>query len=258
MSKSTEFIDVNFNSGRSSQSVSQSSKKPPLSIAERRGNKLPMLTDDSRDKDAPPSGATRKNVGVVMKNDNYCPDEHTVEMVPKGYEVSNVEPMSQVNPYRVINVKEAASDKTSDKGPGNELLDAKCTTDFSGLVDRNLSCPKQNQLVVCRWPSLEKFVSFCPADLDSKDIFILVAPASGLGKLIEHKVLYIWVGKCISHGDGKMLLKADQEIGELKEINWNEVSFDVITQMGLADDTEVKIVRQEEEPEEFLALLGSL
>lgn len=258
MSKRTEFIDVNFNSGRSSQSVSQSSKKPPLSIAERRGSKLPMLTDDSRDKDAPPSSVSRKNVGVIMKNDSYSPDEHNDEMVPKGVKGSNVEPMSQVNEYRVINVKEAASDKTSENGPGNASLGAKCATEFYGLVDRNLSCPKKNQLVVCRWPSLEKIVPFCAADLDSKDIFILVAPASGLGKLIEHKVLYIWVGKCISHGDGKMPLKADQEIGELKEINWNEVSFDVITQMGLPDDTDVKIVRQEEEPEEFLALLGSL
>ncbi|KAK1355399.1 Protein-tyrosine-phosphatase MKP1 [Heracleum sosnowskyi] len=241
----------NSSDGRSSQSVSQSSKKPPLSIAERRGSKLPMLTDDSRDKDAPPSGATRKTVGLIMKNDNYSPDEHTEEMVAKGDRGSNAEPMSQLNPHRT-------SGKTSDEGPGNKLLDAKCTTDFSGLVDINLSCPKQNQLVVCRWPSLEKIVSFCAADLDSQDIFILVAPASGLGKLIEHKVLYIWVGKCISLGDGKMLLKADQEIGELKEINWSEVSFDVITQMGLPDDTDVKIVRQEEEPEEFLALLGSL
>lgn len=258
MSKSTEFIDVNFNSGRCSQSVSPPSKKPPLSIAERRGSKLPMLTDDSWEKDATLSGVAGKNVSLRMKNDDCSPYEHNEEMAAKGEEGFDVEPMSQVTPYRVISVKDAASNKTSDKGPGNELLDAKCATDFSGLVDRNLSCPKQNQLVVCRWPSLEKIVSFCAADLDSKDIFVLVAPASGLGKLIEHKVLYFWVGKCISHGDGKMLLKADQEIGELKEINWNEVSFDVITQMGLPDDTAVKIVRQGEEPEEFLALLGSL
>ncbi|KAL8093348.1 hypothetical protein AgCh_035283 [Apium graveolens] len=240
MSKSTEYMNVNLNSGRSTQSVSYSSKKPPLSIAERRGSKLPTLTDDSRDKDAPPSGVTCKNVGVVMRNDNYSPDEHE-EMVLKGEKDANVEPMSQVNPYRVINVKEAASDNMSDKGLGNELLGAKCATDFSGLADRNLSCPKQTQLVVCRWPTLEKIVSFCAADLDSKNIVILVAPASGVGKLKEHKVLYIWIGKCISHGDEKMLLKADQEIGELKEINWNEVSLDIITQMGLPDDTDVKV-----------------
>lgn len=240
MSKSTEFINVNFKSGRSSQSVSQSSKKPPLSIAERRGSKLPMLTNDSMDKDAPLSGVAHKNVGVVMKKDDYSPDIHE-EMVPKGEEGLDVKPMSQVTPYRVINVIEAASDKTSDKGPGNKLLDAKCTTDSSEPLDRNLSCPRQNQLVVCRWPSLEKIVSFCAADLCSKDIFILVAPASGLGKLKEHSVLYIWVGKCISHGDGKMLLKADQEIGGLNEINWKEVSFDVITQMGLPNDTDVKV-----------------
>lgn len=59
---------------------------------------------------------------------------------------------------------------------------------------------------------------------------------------MEHRVLYFWVGKCFSNnGNGKMLLKADQDIGELEEINWNEVCPDVITKMGLPNDTDVKI-----------------
>ncbi|WOG96236.1 hypothetical protein DCAR_0415570 [Daucus carota subsp. sativus] len=256
MSKSTEFIDVNFNSGHSSQSVSASSRKPPLSIAERRGSKLPMLADDSRDKEAPLSGVSGKIVGIIMKNKDYSPDLDN-KTISKGEEGLDVEPVYKPTPDKVIKVKEAASDKTPDKGARNVLLDAKCATDLSGLVDKKLSCPKQDQLVVCRWPSLEKIVSFCAADLDAKGVFILIAPASGLEELIEHKVLYIWVGKCISHGDEKML-KGDQEIPEHEEINLNEVSFDVITQMGLPDDTDVKIVRQGEEPAEFLALLGPL
>lgn len=131
--------------------------------------------------------------------------------------------------------------QTSIKQQGNVLLDAKCSTDFSGSMDYNLACPTQNQLVVYRWPNLEKIVTFCAADLDAKDIFVLVVSASDSRNLKDHRVLYLWVGKCFSHGNGKMLLKADQDIGEFKEINWNEVCSDVVTQMGLPNDIDVKV-----------------
>ncbi|KAL1817488.1 hypothetical protein DCAR_0521932 [Daucus carota subsp. sativus] len=127
----------------------------------------------------------------------------------------------------------------------------------SGSELRAENCPNQNQLVVYRWPGLEKMVTFSSADLDSKDIFILVS-ASGLRTSMEHRVLYFWVGKSFSNDNGKRLLKADHDIGVLEEINWNEVCVDVISKMGLPNDTEFKIVKQDEEPEEFLALLDSL
>lgn len=70
--------------------------------------------------------------------------------------------------------------------------------------------------------------------------------------------MYIWVGKSFYKGQSKIPLGSHGKLGDLEKIDWNQVGSDVLTQIGLPDATDIKVVKEDEEPVEFLALLSSL
>lgn len=94
--------------------------------------------------------------------------------------------------------------------------------------------------MICHWPSLEKVFAFGARDLDSEAAFIFVTSSSRLGK-IKDRILYFWVGKSFSHGKNNILLGSTRELRGLEEIDWNQASSDVLTQMGLPEDTDIKV-----------------
>ncbi|KAL6990435.1 Phosphoric monoester hydrolase [Sarracenia purpurea var. burkii] len=110
----------------------------------------------------------------------------------------------------------------------------KRSSGFTGFLASGSTC------CICRWPTLEKVVTFGAGGLDSEGIFIFVPPSSGLGKT-EEKILYFWVGKSCSHGKSKIRLGSNGKLGSFEEIDWNQVSSDVLTQMGLPEDTNIKV-----------------
>lgn len=183
ISKTSEFIDVNFTSNScSSQSLSSPSKKSQLSIAERRGGapkclKLPTSSDDS---------SQGQNCHLSYGE----PSEDNV-------------------------------------------------TQESG------HCNMKQEVSVLEWPSLEKVMRFCGGDMDSSRMFVFVT----LGK-DERSVLYLWVGKGFWHDD--------ERCAELVDFAVKEVVNSLLSKMGLSKDTHVKVVKQDEEPSEFVALLSSL
>ncbi|KAL6984279.1 Phosphoric monoester hydrolase [Sarracenia purpurea var. burkii] len=227
ITKTSEYIDVNFTSGPRSQSVfsphSQSvfspSKGSPLSIAERRGSltkclTLPVRTDDSRGKDGSSSYLFCQH-DCISRNVNSCACEpqKTQKMLESKREGdSSQECELQRSSYGVANVDSYDSFiKTSNEQCINNPS-GKRSSGFTGFL--------------------------------ASGIFIFVPPSSGLGK-IEEKILYFWVGKSCSHGKSKIRLGSNGKLGDLEEIDWNQ-------------DTNIKIVTEDEEPVEFLALLGSL
>uniref|UniRef100_A0A5B7AX24 Uncharacterized protein n=1 Tax=Davidia involucrata TaxID=16924 RepID=A0A5B7AX24_DAVIN len=270
ISKSSEFIDVDFARQPCTQSVSSPSKRFPLSIAERRGSlskclKLPMLTDDSRGKDATSSYLAGQQDGIrINKNTSSLYKLYNREnfVEPKGDVASCQECELLGSSGRVASVnschEEAASVKTSVESWRNHPLGVKESTVFIGMVASGSACCKPRQPVVFRWPSLEKVVTFGAGDLDSRAAFIFIASSSSVGK-IEDRILYFWVGKSFNHDEIKSGLGRNREYGDLQEIDWNQFSSDVlIQQLGLPEDTNIKVVKEDEEPVEFLALLSSL
>ncbi|KAF5742648.1 Mitogen-activated protein kinase phosphatase 1 [Tripterygium wilfordii] len=128
----------------------------------------------------------------------------------------------------------------------------------SSVFDENasVSCNSMKPLV-CRWPSLERIEKFGKRDLDSKSAFVILAPNANLGKN-EDRTLYFWVGRSFCRGKTCILLGSSKLFANLGEVDWIQVGGDVLTQMGWPRDTSIKVVEEDKEPVEFLALIGLL
>ncbi|KAI3817724.1 hypothetical protein L1987_11522 [Smallanthus sonchifolius] len=233
ISKSSEFIDVNFTSTNScSQTVLSPSKRSSLSIAERRGGtpkclKLPMLSDDSQKQDA---------CLVIEPNDDIV-----LELKEKG--------SVQGSCSSYFNEGDGVEfDQTSKALQGNRPSKKE-----SESAHHNV---KQQQVVILEWPSLDYIMRFNGGDMDSSRMLIFVSPNSGLEKEGD-SVVYIWVGKAFRH-DSWNLLDANKRLAELPDFSMKEVIVKVLSEMGLSKDTHVKVVKQDEEPSEFVAFLSSL
>ncbi|CAI9773979.1 unnamed protein product [Fraxinus pennsylvanica] len=267
VSKSSKYIDVNFTSKPLSHPGSSPSEKLLLSIAERRGSlsrslKLPLQADNSQGKGAPSSGLTNDCDGVSVSGDAISSNElHSREdaMQHKGERRENLENgllITSGGDATVDTCREKAStSKHSDK-PCERLLGEKDAGLLDIMIDSSLSSCNSMQPVVCRWPSLERLVSFGTYGLDSKSVFLLITPTSGSSN-VEDRILYVWVGRSFSCDRTEMTLGSQKSSGSLKEIDWIRVSSDVLSQMGLPEDVKIEIIRENEEPEEFLALLSS-
>ncbi|PHT62338.1 Protein-tyrosine-phosphatase MKP1 [Capsicum annuum] len=97
---------------------------------------------------------------------------------------------------------------------------------LDGVVDTGGASCNLVKPVVYRWPSLEKFATCSIDALDSKGAYIFIIPTSGFGK-------------------------------DAGEIDWKQAASEFLHQMVLPIDTNIKIVKENEEPAEFLALLNS-
>ncbi|KAL2555649.1 Protein-tyrosine-phosphatase MKP1 [Forsythia ovata] len=268
ISKSSKYIDVNFTSQPFSHASSSPSKKLPLSIAERRGSlskclKLPLQADNSQGQDAPSSGLTNEYDGVTVCGDACSSNElhdREVAMLHKGERRENLENgllISSGGDATVDSCHEKASMLKHSKEPCERPLGEKEAGLLDIMIDSSSSSCNSMQPVVCRWPSLERLVSFGTCGLDSKSVFLLITPTSGSGN-VEDRILYVWVGRSFSCDRTEMRLGSQKSSGSLEEIDWIRASSDVVSQMGLPEDIKIKIIKENEEPEEFLALLSSL
>ncbi|KAI3734829.1 hypothetical protein L6452_14308 [Arctium lappa] len=257
ISKSSEFIDVNFTSNSTFQSVLSPSKRSSLSIAERRGGtpkclKLPIPSDDSQGQEAHSSYvAGGANACLAWESD----EKNVLQLKQKGL---NQESLLQGYWSSCSNTSDGGDgfDQTSKASQENQPSKRKETHNF--LVPVGSESAHHNvkqQVMVLEWPSLEKVLRFYADDMDSRRMFVFVAPGSGSGKDGD-SVLYLWVGKAFRHD--KSLLETNKRRAELPEFSMKEVINKVLFQMGLSKDTHVKVVKQDEEPSEFVALLSSL
>ncbi|KAJ6720373.1 PROTEIN-TYROSINE-PHOSPHATASE MKP1 [Salix viminalis] len=119
----------------------------------------------------------------------------------------------------------------------------------SVALSRNIMQP-----LVCRWPSLERIAALGTSDLDPKSAFAILAPSRGIGRC-EPRILYFWVGKSFSGEKGLIQLDSSRLLADSEHIDWSQAGRHVLTQMRLPKDITVKVVNEDEEPAEFLALL---
>ncbi|KAF7114278.1 hypothetical protein RHSIM_RhsimUnG0097100 [Rhododendron simsii] len=263
ITKTSEFIDVNFASGPRSKSVSSPSKRSPFSIAERRGSltkclTLPVRTDDSRGNDVPSNSRSRQH--YCFNGNSICEPQMTKNLLQPKRGGSSQECKLQRSSYGAAN-----GDSRDEHAPFIEISDEPCknhplgkrSAGFTGFLASCSACCNTPPPVICRWPSLEKVTRFGAGDLDSEAVFIFLTSTSGLGKS-KDSVMYFWVGKSFCKGQSKIPLSSHGKLGDLEEIDWNQIGSHVLTQMGLAEATDIKVVEEDEEPVEFLALLSSL
>ncbi|KAJ8540351.1 hypothetical protein K7X08_030270 [Anisodus acutangulus] len=230
ISKTSRYIDVNFTSPKtSSQSAPALSKKFPLSIAERRGSlskclKLPMLTDDIKRK----AEVTNESLGEILE----APQEINGSKIDELQK--SLDNLSIANPL----------DKEAAVFSG---FHERSTAVLNGVVDT----------VVYSWPSLEKLLTCCSIDdLDSKGAYIFIVPTSGFGK-DAGRAVYVWVGRSFSSCEISKIRQVNRKgpVDDPGEIDWKQAATDVLCEMVLPIDTNIKVVKENEEPEEFLALL---
>ncbi|PHU18554.1 hypothetical protein BC332_14249 [Capsicum chinense] len=127
---------------------------------------------------------------------------------------------------------------------------------LDGVVDTGGASCNLVKPVFYRWPSLEKLATCSIDALDSKGAYIFIIPTSGFGKDAGIAV-YVRVGRSFSC-DINMVRQVDcKRQGDPGEIDWKRVASDVLHQMVLPIVTNIKIVKENEEPAEFLALLSS-
>ncbi|KAL5986109.1 hypothetical protein ACLOJK_028099 [Asimina triloba] len=105
------------------------------------------------------------------------------------------------------------------------------------LGENGVRCSNLVRPVVYSWPVLEKIVEFSTVDLDSRAVFLFLAPDRGLGKMVRK--LYLWIGNCFECCDSSQVDRS-RKIGKKKQIDWNEVGSDVLTLMGLPKDIPIK------------------
>ena len=246
---------VSVTSQHSSQSVSLPFKRFPVSLAERRGSlskslTLPVLTDETRLKNNVSTSvscqedAVRIDVNTCSFSEPCSSVEHVSEF-KNGARNGDGNSTEQCE-LRISSGRVASDDSHKDIGfvrNGDETLrndpleGSQDSTVLTGMMEAH---GDPVQPLVCCWPSLEKFASFGAGDLDSKAAFVFFFPSTGLGKA-EDRIIYIWVGRSFNHGNTRALLDSSREVGDLEEIDWNQVGCDVRSQLGLPEDTAIKV-----------------
>ncbi|XP_041000403.1 protein-tyrosine-phosphatase MKP1 [Juglans microcarpa x Juglans regia] len=238
-----EVVGVNFLSQPCSKSTSAQSKIYSPSLAERRGSlskslKLPLMADNSK---------------VIYTPSCYLADQED------GVRINNTCPPCELD--RIEDVLESKDIAQSGEGNltqfwrNNPLANFLGSSVSNGIEESGSAPSKLMQPLVCRWPSLEKIATFGASDVNSKDAFAIFSP--GLGKN-ENRILYFWVGRSFDYDVSRTRLESDRELDNSKELDWNQIGRDALTQMGLPKDTTIKIVKENEEPIEFLSFLSSL
>lgn len=269
ISKTSKYIDVNFTSQTSPQSAPALSKKFPLSIAERRGNlskslKLPMLTDDFENK-AGHMKSDANELGDIGKsevtNESFNEASTAGDVLQSPQEIieskldelhRTVDILSIGNPSDKEPTVFSGFHESWEKKPRNESS----TTVLNGVVDTGGSSCNLVKPVVYHWPSLEKLANCSINDLDSKGAYIFIVPTSEFGKDTDRAV-YVWVGRSFSCETSKIQQVNCEGLGDPGEIDWKQAATDVLHQIVLPIDTKIKVVKENEEPAEFLALLNT-
>ncbi|KAK6790300.1 hypothetical protein RDI58_014100 [Solanum bulbocastanum] len=269
ISKTSKYIDVNFTSQTSSQTASPLSKKFPLSIAERRGSvskglKLPLLTDDFESKAGHLKSVANDqgDIGISeVTNESFNEAATAAEILHSPQEIIECKMDELHTSLDVLGIG-IPSDKEPavfsgfqeylEKIPCNE----RSTAVLNGIVDTGGASCNLVEHVVYRWPSLEKLAIYSIDDLDSKGAYIFIIPTSGSGK-DAGRAVYVWVGRSFICEISKIRKVSCKGLGDPGEIDWKQAATDVLHRMVLPNDTNIEVVKEDEEPAELLAFLSS-
>uniref|UniRef100_A0ACD5ZL73 Uncharacterized protein n=2 Tax=Avena sativa TaxID=4498 RepID=A0ACD5ZL73_AVESA len=193
------------------------------SIAERRGGfsalKLPSLPKE------------------LVLPPRAPPSIHTVAEVTDKSNTNGVKQLTGVScPEECAGTSSTATDSKSEATAHSE-------TRLIEHADSNPQACSYVQLLVYRWPCMEKLTAFARKDLDPKTVFIFVAPNASISAEAVKKVC-IWVG-----GEYDCSKAVDT-------IDWQQVAGDFLNQKGFSNTLPVKVFK-EHETEDLLEVLDA-
>ncbi|RZC61584.1 hypothetical protein C5167_023345 [Papaver somniferum] len=212
------------------------------SIAERRGNTPPSLM-------LPPVDEPPQLSRTMVRSwtfSHLALDENVMESnVNQGFECQDFhEPCKRELPSYS---KQLVSGNDIKIRIADEHLGKHCTVSEQ-LVTEVLDVINP---VVYRWPNVEKVDMFHDGLLDSKSVFLLLAPEANAGKQ-KSKFLYVWVGRDAQYDQVLSSMIGSDVVNEDKHFHWENVGNKFLAQMGLPMDTPVQITRDGEETRQFL------
>ncbi|TKY64911.1 Protein-tyrosine-phosphatase MKP1 [Spatholobus suberectus] len=280
VSNSTDILGVKLSHPRS-QSASLPLKKSSTSLAERRGSlskslKLPLMNDKTQVIDKSSTfHASREdgifvngNVSYLQQSDSkgyFCESNNhakgggmnSIQKCKLALCPSIVDSMHLKESSLVRNCVEPLIDSSSSEGlllSQSTALKGTKESNKSGLLQYNVT-----QTSVYHWPSLEKIETFGTSHLDSKAAFVIFSPNMHVR---AGNILYIWVGRSvncdINCAASQVHLDSDKQSDYLGAVDWNRIGCDLLARFNLPKNSVIKIVKEYEEPPEFLALLSSL
>ncbi|XWS66056.1 hypothetical protein CRYUN_Cryun05aG0167900 [Craigia yunnanensis] len=272
-SNSSEIVGVNLSSQPCFQIASSPLKKVPPSLAERRGSlskslKLPVMSNNIRETNDR-SCYLVKQGGVRINDSTSSSCKSDIEIVfdsklsvRNGGDILVQGSNLKISPGRIANADPRDQESIFVNSCCEPLRNHPPQDGFVSAVPNRIedsipACPGVVQPLVCRWPSMKKMTKSNRSDLDSKSAFAIFSPTTAVGKN-EDRILYFWIGRYFHYDNGLIQLDSSTGQGDREDIDWNQLGYDVLTQMGLPKNTPVKIVKEDEEPTEFLALLKTL
>ncbi|XP_050372971.1 protein-tyrosine-phosphatase MKP1-like isoform X2 [Argentina anserina] len=99
--------------------------------------------------------------------------------------------------------------------------------------------------VLYQWPSLNKVVMHQSGKLHSRSAYLLLAPDATVGAN-KLGVLFVWLGRYILHEKGENATFEDSHL------QWETIGRCFLENRGLPTSSPVQIVKEGEEPDEFL------
>ncbi|XP_027351953.1 protein-tyrosine-phosphatase MKP1 [Abrus precatorius] len=253
-----------------SLSASLSLKKPSTSLAERRGSlskslKLPVMNDKTQVIDKPLALHASRQHGVVNGDVSYLQQSDNIDYLCESNNRAKDGGVNSIQQCKLalcptivdsVHCKESSLvrncvEPSIDSFPREDLNSTSSKgTNESGSLQYSVT-----QASVYLWPSLEKLETFGASHLDSKAAFVILSPSMPVH---AGNILYFWVGRSFNCDTSKAPFDSDRQSDFLGAVDWNRIGCDLLARFSLLKNTVIKIVKENEEPPEFLALLSSL
>ncbi|PIA38923.1 hypothetical protein AQUCO_02700246v1 [Aquilegia coerulea] len=262
-----------------SQTVLSPSKRFAISIAERRGSLSPSLKLPSLNNEVALSCRKVKNTfstslatepdDLLSSNSSCSVENLQINDERPDFKEENVREEGNVHRedhllMRSPRPRDGLScnggspvDTHVELGRSCHLQECRQVSVSTGSMDNGPKLCNGIQPLVRRWPGLEKISPFGTNDLDSNSAFLFSPPSIGVSKLKDGKP-FLWIGKFFNHDSSLNQLNNKSDIGGVEEIDWSHIHSDISGLMGLPKDIPIKVVKEEEEPADFLELLNSL
>ncbi|KGN51741.1 protein-tyrosine-phosphatase MKP1 [Cucumis sativus] len=124
---------------------------------------------------------------------------------------------------------------------------------FGACTELECNFEEGKPLVFYQWPSLSKTAINQLKGLNSRSVYMLFDPDLNLDSNGGNK-LFIWLGREVLHENDDSQPKSDYS----GCLHWEMIGHIFINNKGIPRDTRIQVIREGEEPEEFLAILNRL
>nr|DAD34418.1 TPA_asm: hypothetical protein HUJ06_005058 [Nelumbo nucifera] len=204
------------------------------SLAERRGSNPPALVLTSST-----DNPTRLSKYLVRSRSFSLPDLEEDVTRDSGCNQLKSEAFYEINRgEQTSNFEQSVSHnkvqyRVEDEKEFDNVLLASCAA-TGGKVS------ELKQPALFHWPTMEKVEMQSPGVLDSKSVFLLLAPDVNLERS-KPKILYIWVGHNASFDKEQIPLISSYDANEDSHIHWEKVGRYFLNQMDLLLDLPIQV-----------------